>query len=316
MGQEASLPADGDDLEELAPPSHTTAGLPASSSGHHHGGGGGKASKVPQKMLNMMRAFEQSNRGDDSLQKMESTESGAIPTTSAHSVTNGNSNTASSSSTTKASLFRPTVAARGVISQMRSLRINKQSSAMSEKQKAAGAQDWEKQWYADDDDDDDDSDDEGDDTAAIAPQQPGGGGGGYGSSAAMPPGTGGIVTPTNAALARPGLDVGPHGSLSNVHLVTPPDLGSTRIASSQMLAYSEASMSQQQYQQYHQQHQQHIDVHMQPEEVFTGVVDPLGKKPDVSMFLPMLRVLGKGSFGKVRLYHSRSRKCNWFVNTF
>jgi hypothetical protein len=309
MGQEASLPADGDDLEELAPPSHTTAGLPASSGGHHHGSG--KASKVPQKMLNMMRAFEQSNRGDDSLQKMESTESGAIPTTSGHSATNGNNNTASSSSsssTTKASLFRPTVAARGVISQMRSLRINKQSSAMSEKQKAAGAQDWEKQWYADDDDDDDDSDDEGDDTAAVSPQQPAGGGGGYGSSAAIPPGTGGgIVTPTNAAIARPGLDVSPHGSLSNVHLVTPPDLGSTRGASSQMLAYSEASMSQQQYQQYHQQHH-HIDVHMQPEEVFTGVVDPLGKKPDVSMFLPMLRVLGKGSFGKVRfLYHSRSR---------
>jgi hypothetical protein len=294
MGQEASLPADGeDDLEELAPPSHTTAATPSSSSMHHpgqhqqHGGGGGKttASKVPQKMLNMMRAFEQTARGDDSLQKMDSTEGGAgiIPTTGG---------TATTTTTTKASLFRPTATARGVISQMRSLRINKQS--VEKPPKAEQVQDWEKQWYADDEDDSD----EEEDVVAASP-------GGYhnAASSSVPPVGGGsssagvVVTPTNAAMARPGLDSGPAiMSSSHVHLVTPPDLlASGRAApSSQMLAYSEVSLN-------HHQQQQHV--HMQPDEVFTGVLDPSGKKPDVAMFLPMLRVLGKGSFGKVRTKH-------------
>jgi hypothetical protein len=306
MGQEASLPADGeDDLEELAPPSHTTAAAtPSSSSSMHHPGqhqqhgGGGKttASKVPQKMLNMMRAFEQTARGDDSLQKMDSTEGGAgiIPATGGTAAT--------TTTTTKSSLFRPTATARGVISQMRSLRINKQSV---EKPKAEQVQDWEKQWYADDEDDSD----EEDDVVAASP-------GGYhnAASSSVPPVGGGtssagvVVTPTNAAMARPGLDSGPAimMSSSHVHLVTPPDLlASGRAApSSQMLAYSEVSLN-------HHQQQQHV--HMQPDEVFTGVLDPSGKKPDVAMFLPMLRVLGKGSFGKVRTKHERlhllSTKC-------
>jgi hypothetical protein len=294
MGQEASLPADGeDDLEELAPPSHTTAATPSSSSMHHPGqhqqhGGGGKttASKVPQKMLNMMRAFEQTARGDDSLQKMDSTEGGAgiIPATGGTATT--------TTTTAKASLFRPTATARGVISQMRSLRINKQS--VEKPPKAEQVQDWEKQWYADDEDDSD----EEEDVVAASP-------GGYHNAAASVPPVGGgssstgvVVTPTNAAMARPGLDSGPAimSSSSNVHLVTPPDLlASGRAApSSQMLAYSEVSLN------HHQQQQQQQHVHMQPDEVFTGVLDPSGKKPDVAMFLPMLRVLGKGSFGKVR----------------
>lgn len=292
MGQEASLPADGDDLEELAPPSHTTAAAGQPSPLSPSGGGGKNTSKVPQKMLNMMRAFEQSARGDDSLQKMESTDISSAPANGA-----GNTNHTTTSST-KASLFRPTVAARGVISQMRSLRIsNKQSTV--EKQKAEHAQDWEKQWYADDDDDD--SDEEDDTTTPPA----GGGGGGYNNTAAaavaaaaaIPPSTGGIVTtPTNAAIARPLLDPGPHSNFSSTsisaHLVTPPDPSSTRGASSQILAYSDMGSNQ---------HHQHHAVHMQPDEVFNGIIDPFGKKPDVSMFLPMLRVLGKGSFGKVRL---------------
>lgn len=222
MGQEASLPAEGDDLEELAPPS--TAAPP------------GKT-KVPQKMMNMMRAFEQSARGDDSLQKMESSESG-----------------------TKSSLFRPT--ARGVISQMRSLRIS--GTKQPEKQKA-GPQDWEKQWYADDDDDSDEEED------AVYKT--------------ISPGSGGVITPTNASIARPGMDSGPVVSSSSAHLVTPPELASARSASMQSLAYSEVTPN-------------HNHMHMQPEDLFTGE-DPSAKKPDVSMFLPMLRVLGKGSFGKV-----------------
>jgi hypothetical protein len=241
MVQEASLPAEGDDLEELAPPS--TAAPPPS----------GKT-KVPQKMMNMMRAFEQSARGDDSLQKMESSESGI-----------------STATTTKASLFhRPT--ARGVISQMRSLRITGTSATakqQQEKQKAEHLQDWEKQWYADDEDDSDEEED------------------------AVYSTTGGasVVTPTNASTStRPGM-VGDSGttiassSSLSAHLVTPPDLSSARANSVPNLAYS-------------------LDVtpnhqHMPSEDLLT-IDDPSTKKTDVSMFLPMLRVLGKGSFGKVR----------------
>lgn len=226
MGQEASLPTEGDDLGELAPPSTSSP----------------SAKKAPNKMMNMMRAFEQSARGDDSLQKMESTES---------------------ASTTKASLFRPT--ARGVMSQMRSLRISKQ-----EKHKAEHAQDWEKQWYADDDDDDSD---EEDDT-------------GYNMSVAAT--SGGIVTPTNAViLGRPDAD---YSVASNSHLISPPELaaptGRAVAPAPQDLMYAEDSPK----------HQS-----LQPQDFLTGdaIVE---KKPDVKMFLPMLRVLGKGSFGKVRWF--------------
>lgn len=220
MGQEASLPAEDDDLGELAPPS--TAAPPTK--------------KAPNKMMNMMRAFEQSARGDDSLQKMESTESAS-----------------------KASLFRPT--ARGVISQMRSLRINKQ-----EKQKVENAQDWEKQWYADDDEDDSDEEDDP----------------GYNMN--VPSNSSGMVTPTNAAMmGRADADY----AASNAHLVSPPELVTSRAVAPtpQDLLDLEDSPT----------HQK-----IQTEDLLAG--NALAeKKPDVRMFLPMLRVLGKGSFGKVRL---------------
>lgn len=176
----------------------------------------------------------------------------------------------------KKGLF-PGRSARGMINSMRNLSIG----GALRKQKEI--QDWEKQWDEDEDDSDDDQQQQ--------QQQLGGGGG---------------------MTLRPGMDAG-HSSSSGLAVPPPPPAVSSAVCpqtpprgtplQQQHLRYPSAPVSPL---------PPAKDLFSAPpspqadraagfEWDIVGVPVPSldGRQPDVKMFLPVLRVLGKGSFGKV-----------------
>lgn len=195
---------------------------------------------------------------------------------------NSNSLTGETSGSAKKGLFstRGAASARGMINSMRNLSLG----GALRKQKEVN--DWEKQW--DEDEDDSDDGEGGVDTTGVAASA---GQHGENSSAlingssSLPPLVDGHLPPylTNDA-----------GMPMPKSPTRPPDLLDLPSA------YPPASTSPQR-QQYQRDHLQQTgletwDTADLPQDQYALDV----RKPDVEMFLPVLRVLGKGSFGKVR----------------
>ena len=200
--------------------------------------------------------------------------------------------------TSKKSLFRGQASARGaaLISSMRNLSLGGAlRGGNSNNQGKKEVQDWEKQW---DEDEDDDSDEE---------EMPSGRQGGP---------LGGHMTATTTAppqlhAIRPGMDTG-HSDASHPHVSTPTSDSKPHFVTPDTVYDAPASPK----------HQQRAVVNSAPNspnyipesdddalEWDTGHDD---SKPNMQMFMPMLRVLGKGSFGKVRIVQ-RSRVFAVFV---
>lgn len=167
----------------------------------------------------------------------------------------------------KSGIFPGRPSARGVISQMRNLSmgIHHHNRHSKHHQKTAEqVQDWDKQWFDDDDDDDDDEDE--DDTAVEVAQKK-------------------VEPQPSLSIIRPGLDT---GHTSSMHM--PPEVvtpSPPRAAPPPPLPYAvtkEPDLL-------------HPVAATNTSSILEGAGG--GRKPDVQMFLPMLRVLGKGSFGKV-----------------
>lgn len=195
----------------------------------------------------------------------------------------------------KKSLFQGRASGRGaaLISSMRNLSLagalrgNNSSNASGNQGKKDAAQDWEKQW---DEDDEDDSDDE-----ELPPGRQGAPLGGHMSASAPP-----------LHAMRPGMDTG-HSDLAASPAPSTPssDLksneGKPSFVTPDMVYDAPPSPTNQQ--------RGVVSVPQSPNVVpvtddddgvewDTGYSDD-DAKPNVTMFLPMLRVLGKGSFGKV-----------------
>lgn len=190
---------------------------------------------------------------------------------------------------------------------------------------------WEKQWDEDDDDSEDEQADRGHDYDDDDEQD----GGVAGAGAMAPSHSAAAVAAAASASAsarklmpqhqlRPGMDVG------HSNIPVPLEMSSWS-SSAAATGGGSAIVSQQQQQQ--QQHG-HL-VTSEPQDLLsnppnlavpnaamssyedddgvewdTGMVQKVVDghvKPDVQMFLPMLRVLGKGSFGKVRFLHCCTR---------
>ena len=186
----------------------------------------------------------------------------------------------------KKGLFPAGRSARGMINSMRNLSIG---NALRSKQK--DVQDWEKQW-----DEDDDESDEGPEGLEQAPY--------YGASTAAAPVPVPLSPPRNAAAheittslaqgvaAPPFAATGPTDLLSAAARVTPAT-STTTTSTSTCIGAPPSVHQQQQLQQ--------VSPDWETESLSTvqRQVSAGQRKPDVQMFLPMLRVLGKGSFGKV-----------------
>jgi hypothetical protein len=231
----------------------------------------------------------------------------------------------------KKSIFSGRASARGMINSMRNLSIG---SAL-QRSKPKEVHDWEKQW----DEDDDDSDDGGHDTgtastAAASGLRPGGGGGGLesGHKNAIPPPPPPPLPPPPTSHHLPPLPPSHHSFLvgasatpsaagtapkspirhDTLYYATPPPpppLQSTAVGLLSSTAPPPSLVTppppQYPYATPHPQ-QQHSSGQLDVWETDASL--PLApphpydvRKPDVDMFLPVLRVLGKGSFGKVRV---------------
>ena len=160
--------------------------------------------------------------------------------------------------------------ARGMISSMRNLSIG----GALRKQK--DVQDWEKQWDEDEDDDEDESDEE-DEHHQLQQQPPLHS---LKATAAAAPPT--VMTGSSLQRASEPTDLlsGPPVTAS---------YASSGLSSSSLMAATTTVQ------------QQAAGPDWDTEGIPQAPREATGRKPDVQMFLPMLRVLGKGSFGKVRL---------------
>jgi hypothetical protein len=206
----------------------------------------------------------------------------------------------------KKSIFSGRASARGMINSMRNLTIG---NALQRKPKEVN--DWEKQWDEDDDDSDDGQHDTGISAAAAASGlRPGVGGlesGQYKANAIPPPppppaGTAPkspvrhdalyYATPPPPPPTSTAVDLLSTASLLPPSLVTPPP--------PQYPPYVTPPLSQPQTQ--HSSGGQALDVWETDASLPPTLPHAYDvRKPDVDMFLPVLRVLGKGSFGKVRV---------------
>jgi hypothetical protein len=208
----------------------------------------------------------------------------------------------------KKSIFSGRASARGMINSMRNLSIG---NALQRKTKEVN--DWEKQW----DEDDDDSDDGQQDAAASGrPIE-----GQYKTNAIPPPPP--PLPPSNHSLLVGSATAGtaPKSPIrhDNLYYATPPppppppslsavDLLSSTTAPPLSAAPSLVTPPPPQYPYVTQPHQQHASGGLDVWETDASLPQPHAydvRKPDVDMFLPVLRVLGKGSFGKVRAVFCR-----------
>ena len=206
-------------------------------------------------------------------QHQQNTDYPAIPNT-----TSGNNNGS------KKGLFPAGRSARGMINSMRNLSIG---SAL---RKQKDVQDWEKQWDEDEDDESEEEEDATEEQSTI-----------YSSAAAavpaikpaFPPRAGAVPT-LETSFSR-GMAAAPSilASDSTDLLSDSTDLLSATIAVSTSSSSAPLSVQQQQQQQVG------PDWATEGLPVLQRETDKSQRKPDVQMFLPMLRVLGKGSFGKV-----------------
>jgi hypothetical protein len=203
----------------------------------------------------------------------------------------------------KKSIFSGRASARGVINSMRNLTIG---SALSRKPKEVN--DWEKQW----DEDDDDSDEGG---AVMGSGSDVGMSGQYATSAAA----------AAVSSIRPGhVDAGVMSASAILEMPPPPPPPNHATAASAAAANSAAlvpprSPPHRHHTQCFEPSANLVSPSLSPPHPGTSTVGVGGldvwetgpsdllqqqmldiRKPDVDMFLPVLRVLGKGSFGKVR----------------
>jgi len=195
---------------------------------------------------------------------------------------------AASGGSSKKGLFQSSGrSARGMISTMRNLSIG----GALRKQK--DVQDWEKQWDEDEDDDEDESDEE-DEHHQLQQQPP------LHSlkttAAAAPPA---VMTGSSLQRASEPTDL-----LSGPPPVTASYASSSAGVSSSSLMAAETTTMQ----------QQAAGPDWDTEGIPQAPREAAGRKPDVQMFLPMLRVLGKGSFGKVRLVNGWCVRMGWCWN--